>query len=327
MTTNTTGGSTAAPSSAPSNSSQYAPTSANTVSNNAGNSVSQNAQQTGSVAESHPSKDGNQTLENKGVENPYKGSKHKVKIANKESEIEYDELIRGYQTNQHAMNQMNEANKQRKMAEAVLQSFKEDPAKAASILGVDANTWAEQFLAREAELALKTPEERERMKLLDELKTYKDRETESKKAQEQAKLAERQAQIGQQLDVDITQALEKSGLPRTKSTVDRMCRYMIDAYNAGYADITADEVVHHVKQDYQTEHQQLWGSSDLEQLYQQLGKENVKRIIKMHNADVKKESEPRASSHSGAAPITRKKGEPKETFDEVLRKARGGRRF
>ncbi len=52
------------------------------------------------------------------AENPYKGTKHRVKIAQEESEVDYDELVRGYQRAQDSQRRYGEAQKLAMQAKA-----------------------------------------------------------------------------------------------------------------------------------------------------------------------------------------------------------------
>lgn len=256
----------------------------------------------------------------KPVENPFKATKHKIKVDGQEAEIDYDELIRGYQTNKHALTKMQQASKDKQQAEDVIKLFKADPEQAAKVLGINAAEWAQKFMEREAELALKTPEERSRMKLLDELNALKAEKDTAEAARQSQELEQRTNMAATQLDTQFTQALASAGLPKTRGTVQRMAQYMYQFAEAGH-DVTASEVVPYVLKDYEDEHREMWGNSDLDQLYKQLGEENIKKIIKLHNNKVKSTAETKLTKDAGTIGRTRlnKDKKPTKSFDEVFR--------
>jgi hypothetical protein len=70
---------------------------------------------------------------------------YKVKIDGVESEVDEQELLKGYAHNKAASKRMEEASLTRKEAEQVLKIFKDDPKQAFKLLGKDARAFAEQI--------------------------------------------------------------------------------------------------------------------------------------------------------------------------------------
>ena len=246
------------------------------------------------------------------VENPFKGSKHKVKIDGKEMDVDYDELLSGYQLRNASLSKMNEAAKQQQMAQEVLKQFSSKDKAAFEKLGIDPYEWAEQMLSEKIQRDLMTPEQREKNELLSKIAAY---EQEKKAAEESSKQAEFQKAYNfhaQDLDKKFTEALKNAKVPKTTATVRRMADYMLRMANAGQ-NVDPLDVVQYVKQDYMEEHQQLWGESDLDQLYEQFGKANIDKLIKAHNSKMSKaDPTPSRPRTNGSKPAGKVKKGPKD---------------
>lgn len=246
------------------------------------------------------------------VENPYKGSKHTVKIDGKEIAVDYDELLSGYQLKKASLDRMNQASKQEQMARDVLKRFSGKDKAAFKELGIDPYEWAESMLSEKIQQDLLTPEQREKNELLSKIAAY---EQEKKSADDASKQAEFQKAYNfhaQDLDNKFTEALKTAKVPKTAATVRRMADYMMKFANAGQ-NVEPADVISYVKQDYMEEHQQLWGESDLDQLYEQFGKANIDKLIKAHNAKMSKaDPTPSRQRQQGAKPAGKAKKGPKD---------------
>ena len=204
---------------------------------------------------------------------------YQVKIDGVDTEVDEDELKRGYAHNKAASKRMEEASMTRKEAERVLRIFKENPREAFKMLGTDARKFAEQVINDELTEALLSPQDRE-------LRDYKSKvdkyESESRNAKEQYEREQLETNIAQQaesIQADIIGSLEQGGLPKTERTVSRMVYYMQAALQAGF-NVTPKDVVDQVRADYKADLNSMLGGLPEDALEAFLGADVVKRIAK-----------------------------------------------
>jgi len=189
----------------------------------------------------------------------------------------------------------------RKEAETAFEMLK-DPAQLKRILsdprvGVDVKKFAEdvvweqiQAQQREAEWKLdpakKTQWEREQR-----LAEFEEREAAAQAAGQTRQQSEAQARYETSYETKIVAALEIGGIPKTPAAVARMAEYMMKAVEQGY-DLSAEEIVQQVKQDYLSDLTSVLGNADGEQLLALLGEANAEKLRK---ADLKRLKNPQGN--------------------------------
>ena len=185
----------------------------------------------------------------------FRGTKHKVKVYDREQEIDYDELVNGYQLRQASHKALQDASTVRKQAESFLDSVKSKDRKALAQAfgGEDAlKAFAEELLLDDLEQrSLPEPERRARAaeakaKELEDWKKSQEKERED----QQRTQAERQA--GEQLDGEITEAFTEFGSKPTPYLVARVADEMAARLEHGKA-ITAKQALSIVEKSMQAE--------------------------------------------------------------------------
>lgn len=204
---------------------------------------------------------------------------YRVKVDGVDTEVDEEELKRGYTHAKAAAKKFEEAAMSRKEAEQVLRIFKENPREAFKLLGTDARKFAEQVINDELNEALLTPQQRE---LRDYKRRVEEYEGESRKAKEEYERNQLETDIAAQaenIQTDIINTLETAGLPKTERTVGRIVYYMQAALAAGY-NITPRDVVDQVKADYRSDIQSLMGGLPEDALEAFLGSDNYRKVAK-----------------------------------------------
>lgn len=209
-----------------------------------------------------------------------------VTIDGTERQVTEDELRRGYSHGAAANERMRVANETRQMAEEVLKVFKENPKLAFQKLGVDAKTFAEQVLSEHIEESLLTPEQKELREARKFMKEKADSEAKQKAEAAAAQEAAYREQVSTQLQTDIVSTLGESGLPRNEYTVGRMAYYLDSAIRAGYENVTAKDIIGHVKQEYERDVKALLQSVPENNLLDFLGDDFTKKTVKAHLAKI-----------------------------------------
>ena len=217
----------------------------------------------------------------------------KVKVDGQDQEVDEAELLRGYTHGKAANERMRQATETRQLAEQVLNLFKTNPRDAFSKLGVDAKAFAEQVLQAEMEEAVLTPEQKE----LRDLKRFKEemsqREEGERKKQETAAEEAFRTQVATELQGSIVASLESADLPRNEYTVARMAYYLESCLQAGF-NATPQDVVAHVKQEYDRELKSFLSSVPEDKLLSFIGDDFTKKVVKQHIAasGIKKAARP-----------------------------------
>ena len=214
----------------------------------------------------------------------------KVTVDGTEREVSEDELRRGYSHGTAAAERMRQANETRQQAEQVLKIFKENPKEAFNRLGVDAKAFAEQILSEHMEDAMLTDDQKEMKRLKKWESEMRAKDDASKAEQAAAAEAAFREQVSAQLQTDIIGTLESSGLPRNEYTVGRMAYYMDAAISAGFQNVTAKDIITHVKEEYQRDVKALLSSVPEDALLGFLGDDFTKKTVKAHLAKVGKKA-------------------------------------
>jgi hypothetical protein len=206
-----------------------------------------------------------------------------------------------------------EAAKVRKEAEEALKALT-DPRRAKEILkalGVDSNAHAKEWLKEyieEKELEQKDPEKLELLRAKRELDKMKaDHEERTKLEEAKAHEAEVQTEMVN-LGKRVSGALKKAGFEdfqgdEVNETVKRLVFKMMVATQNG-DDISDDEMVESLKDEYRKEHTRLYKSAQGKDLYEMLGEEGVKKV----NAYALSLSKPTATVGSRGQGPAEKKG-------------------
>jgi hypothetical protein len=242
----------------------------------------------------------------------------KVKVDGQELEVDEGELLRGYSHNRAASEKMRQASETRALAEQVLSIFKTDPKQAFAKLGVDAKSFAEQVLQEHIEESSLSDEQKE----LRDLKRFREsiEQKEAREKEEQTTRAEQafREQVATELQTNIIGALETADLPRNEYTVSRMAYYLESCLQAGFQ-ATPQDVIGHVKAEYDRELKSFLSSVPEDRLLSFVGDDFTKKVVRQHIKATGAKKKAPAQTPVGQS-ITPSKGEEPGNLRDFFRK-------
>jgi len=210
------------------------------------------------------------------------------KLEGKEYHLTKDEAERLASKGIGADKKFGEAAKMRQQFEDFVHVLKTDPMSILQNpnLGLDFKRLAQDYLAKEIEKEMMSPEQRE---LLETKEKIKQMEDEKKKGEEKAN-QERMQQLVQhysgEYEKDIQSVLQTSGLPKTRGTVKRLAYYMQKGLERG-VELKAGDVIDLVRSDYIQEHNELYGSANGETLLKLFADPVLKKLMEANLKKVK----------------------------------------
>ncbi len=227
------------------------------------------------------------------VEQVKRMKKLKLRVDGKdyEEEINLDDdeyLTRQLQLAKAAQKRMQEYSElQREVAEFV-NMLKKDPRRALSdpSIGVDIKDLARQVIEEEIANSQKSPEQLEREKLETELREMKEEREREKDQFRQQELTRRQAQEFERYDMLMTQALEKSDLPKSPYIVKKMADYMLLGLEKNI-ELTPDEILPLVREEIQNDIREMFGAMPEEIVENLIGKDIFAKVRKKNLAKAK----------------------------------------
>ncbi len=198
------------------------------------------------------------------------------------------------------------------------QKLKENPEEVLAMMGHDVSGFAEKIIARKIEELQKSPEELEREQLRKELEDYKKKEQEASKKAQEAEMEKLRNQQAQQIETDITSALDEAGsiLPRKNPRIyQKIAGTMIMAIKQGYHDVTVKDVLPIVENEYRQEIADIFGNSSDEILEQLVKKERLDSYRKNKIAAAKKVPKTKQVVDTGMVSETKEKKPQKKQVD------------
>lgn len=227
--------------------------------------------------------------------------KYKVKVDDKEVEVDENELLAGYQMRKASQKRFEEAARLKKEAEQKMEYIKKNPAKALEDLGFDVEKLASDYLLERIEEKELTPEQRKLKEYEKKLRDYEEKERSIKEAQEREEAARLASKYEEDYSKKIKDALSTSGLPQTPYTIKRMAQIMIHALEEGY-ELSPQDAVGIVREDYLSDIKELVGQADGNTLLSLLGKDVADKIRKTELAKVKAKTPPSPTKVAEVAP-------------------------
>ena len=219
--------------------------------------------------------------------------KYKIKVDKNEEEFEFDptndeEVVKHLQMSRASQKRMSEAAELRKVALEFIDQLKKDPRKVLSdpTIGVDIKKLAQEIINDEIKELEKSPEQREKDKLLKEVEELKKQAKEKEDNFKKTEFARMQAEQEKYLESEISAALDVGGVPKTPKTVARMAEMMMIAIQNGI-DLGPKDVVGLVKNNTMSEFKEIIGALSDDQLEDFLGKEVLGRLRKKNASKAK----------------------------------------
>jgi hypothetical protein len=251
--------------------------------------------------------------------------KYSLKVNNKIKDIELDlsndaEIQKYLQKALAADEKFQEAANIKKGFAALIEQIKTNPLAILTHpdIGVDVKALATQVLAKEMEELEKSPEQKRIEELERKLKEKEEYEKKLEEERRQAELAKLEEEAVAELDMQITQALEKSDLPKSPYVVKRIADTMYNAMRLGYSDVTVEQIMPYVEEQITSELQALFDAAP-DQTAKKLmekfvGKKNLDRVRKASLAKTKPTSI-KSVPDTGAVP--KEKGDKKEEIETI----------
>ncbi len=190
----------------------------------------------------------------------------------------------------------------RKDAERAFEMLK-DPTQLREILqdpriGIDLKKFAEDYVWEQIQEQQLTPEQKAQRDKDRRLAEYEAREAKAKEDGLSRQQQESQARYETGYETKITKALEAGGIPKTPEAVSRMAEYLLRAVENGY-DLSPEDLVQQVRQDYISEFTAVLGAADGDQLLALLGEANAEKLRK---ADLKRLKNPQGNPFPSRSP-------------------------
>jgi hypothetical protein len=219
--------------------------------------------------------------------------KLKLKVDGKEIEEAFDPNDDEYLTRQFQMAKMGSKRAQeysqlQKEVGQFLKELKENPRKTLSNpnIGLDIKKLAAEVIEEEIANSQKSPEQLEKEKLqqeLADLRAEQQRKDQTMKEQEFQRLTQT---AYERYDLQMTEALSKSDLPKSPYVVKKMADYMLEAVKAG-VDLTPQDVLPLVREEMQSDIKEMFALMPDEMISAIVGKDVINRIRKNSVAKAK----------------------------------------
>lgn len=217
--------------------------------------------------------------------------KYKLKVDGEELEEELsdEDIVRELQLAKKARKEIQSSARLKKEVEGLLDLLRRDPAAVLSdpAIGIDPKQFAQELLTKHLEEEAKDPAIREREKLEKELEALREQmKTESERRQ-QEEYEREVARAERELEDQVTEAIETSGLPKSPYILKKMADVMISAMENSI-NISPKQAINIVRKEMNNDIKELFSASPDDVLEQLIGKDNIKRLNKKSLANLKK---------------------------------------
>jgi hypothetical protein len=220
-------------------------------------------------------------------------------------------MKRNLQMSKVAQKRMQEQAQLQKEVEMFIQELRANPKKLLSdpSLGIDVKKLVQEIIDEDLANAQKSPEQLDREKLENELKSIKEEREREKQEMQERQFQLYQEQEMQRYDRDITDALTKSSLPKSPYVVKKMADYLLLALENG-VDATAESILPLVEQEVQEDIKAMFAASPDDVLEKLIGKDV---ITKMRKNTLKKAPPQPVKSAVKDVGVDKKQSETKQT--------------
>ena len=206
-----------------------------------------------------------------------------VKVNGKVVKMSRQEVLDYASMSHAAHSKFDEASKLKKSVDGIIKTAKTNPIQALMdpALGLTKDQIRDAFESwyhkEYIEAESLTPDQRKVREYESKLKTYEDAEAEKLKQQKDAEETELTNKQRSYLQNQIIEAIDKSGLPKSKWIASRMAFYMRENLTKGW-DAPLDLIIKQVKEERQSIMSDLTGNSEGDTLINLLGEDVVNKI-------------------------------------------------
>jgi len=217
-------------------------------------------------------------------------STYKVKIDGQEVDVDLDTLLSGYQQAAASQARFQDAVKLQKQFDNIMSSAKSNPAELFQFLGIDPKGWSEEYLLKQLEEELLTPEQKADRAAKQELEEYRRQAQEAKAKKEQEAQEAAYNRVVEEIDNDIAEAVKASGLKPSPRVIARIAEQMLANLEANGEVPKASDILKDVTNTTRKELSEFLEALPTEQLLSQLPKSVIdglrKEFVRQTKANV-----------------------------------------
>lgn len=216
-----------------------------------------------------------------------------LKVDGKEEELEFDPNDDEYLTEQLqlakvARKRMQEKSTIEKEVLQFIEQLQKNPRKALSdpAFGIDIKKLAQDIIEEEIENSKKSPEQLKAEQLEAELRSIKEEREKEKEDQRTRDFERIKEQEYERYDILMSQALEKTDLPKTPYVVKKMADYMLLGLENG-KDVSPEDVIPLVREEMTNDLKEMFAVMPDEVIESLIGKDKLNSIRKRNIAKAK----------------------------------------
>lgn len=200
--------------------------------------------------------------------------------------VEY--MTRQLQLSKAAQKRMAESSQLQKEVKYFLEELRKNPRKVLSdpTIGIDVKQLAAQIIEEEIENAQKSPEQLERERLENELKSLQEEREREREETRQREFSRLQELEFERYDTLISNALDGSDLPKSPYVVKKIADYMLLGLNEGI-DVSPEDVLPLVRDEVQSDLREMFAVMPDEVIEKIVGKDVFNRVRKKNVAKAK----------------------------------------
>jgi hypothetical protein len=260
------------------------------------------------------------------VESFLKSRKYKAKVDGKESEVDYDELVRGYGHNSAANARMREAAELKKAAESRekalmdnIYGWKDNPTSAFDALeklGIDVDSISHERVLKKMQLEMMSPEERRAYDNEQELTKYRSRDAKEAEAKRQQEILDMRQKSATQLENGILDYLQ--GKPNiSPAVVGRAVDAMIAAAEEG-KDISIEQAFKHADGWFQTERKSIFDAEIRAMLTQGQVPKELADLVRKADMKALRQEPPKRTAPESSTPQPKSTGQNVDDFFNTM---------
>lgn len=238
-----------------------------------------------------PKKAEKKAAEQKKIEKQLK--KLKIKYNGKEEDVEFDPedtdfLAKQFQMAKLGTAKAKEAAEMQKQIAAFFQDLQKNPRKVLENpdLGIDFRKVVDEYINEQLENSKKSPEQLEKEKLQAELQRLQDEHKREKEESQKREFQRLQEEAYNNFDTQMSQAIEKSDLPKSPYVVKKMADYMLMGIQNGI-NITPDDVLPLVREEIQNDIKEMFSAMPEDVVEKMVGKDTLGKLRKKSVAKAK----------------------------------------
>ncbi len=229
--------------------------------------------------------------------------------------VEY--LTKQLQMSKAAQRAMQEKGSFEKQVQSFVENLKGNTAEVLQSMGLDPVEFAAKVLEQEIEKQKLSPEERRAQAAEAKVKALEDDNKAKEEERDRREFEAHRKAIGERVENQMIQALDKSDLPHTPYVADRIAKYMLLALNdpSGPMELSPEEVIPLVREDLHRDVQEMIRGMSEDKLENFIGKDVFSKVRKKNIEKLKQQTPATAKAaikEVGSQPKTEAQASAKE---------------